>query len=305
MRNLESNCWLTGGATLVAIASVLPACKAKQMEELPASTTHTAAEQNSAAAPPGAEGTPAAGALPPAPGSPGERPSLQQNMGRGFQGKLALRLTDNSGNQQQMRFLSLGNTARLQVDSLDQPRATAHPRHLDVLFWGEQLSLLDNEQRTVRTLPLQQIRPTEEAETPVELKKSGQRSTVQGVMCEATTLQQGPMRVDACVSGLPGEFDVDKFEAATGVNVPPWAETLLKQEMLPLQATARDAQGRELYRLEVTEYSAGPVDRDLLSVPANYRQIAANGAANPPAPPTPPSSAGARVAGTRAAGGQP
>jgi hypothetical protein len=276
MRNLESRRWFTRAATFVALGSLLPACKAKQMEELPASTTHLAAEQNSAAAAPGAGGATSAG-LAPAPGAPGERPSLQNNMGRGFQGKLALRLTKSDGTQQQMRFLSLGNTARLQVDSLEQPRPTTHPIHLDVLFWGEQLSLLDNEQRTARTLPLQQIRPTEEATTPVELKKSGDRGTLQGVVCEAVSLQQGPIRVEACVSSLPGEFEVDKFEAATGLDVPAWAETLLKEELLPLRATARDEQGREIYRLELTEYSAGPVDRELLSVPANYRQIAATG----------------------------
>jgi hypothetical protein len=274
------------------------------LEELPASSTHLAAEQNSAAAPPGAAGDQGA-ALAPAPGGPGERPSLQQNMGRGFQGKLALQLSDGNGAQEQMRFLSLGNTARLQVDALAQARPVAHPMHLDVLFWGEQLTLLNHDQCTARTLPLQQIRPTEEAETPVELKKSGEQSTIQGVVCEAVSLQQGPIHVDACVSGLPGEFDVDKFEAATGVDVPAWAEHLLKQQLLPLRAMARDEQGRELYQLECTEYSAGPVDRELLSVPANYRQIAANGAAAPPAPSAPPSAAGGRVAGTHAVGGQP
>jgi hypothetical protein len=302
MRNLESHRWFTGGATLAVIASVLPACKAKQMEELPASTTHLAAEQNSASAPAGAGGAPS-GALPPAPGAPGERPSLQENMGRDFQGKIALRLTDSAGAQEEMRFLSLGNTARLQVDPLDQPRRATHPLHLDVLFWGEHLSLLDHEQRTARTLALQQIRPTEEAETPVELKQSGERSTFLGVVCEAVSLQQGPIHVDACVGSFPGDFDIDKFEAATGVDVPAWAETLLKKHKLPLRATARDEHGRELYQLELTEYSAGPVARDLLSVPANYRQIAANGEAAPPAPSDPP--AEGRVAGTRATGGQP
>jgi len=306
MRNLESHRRFSRGATLLAIASTLPACKAKQLEELPASTTHLAAEQNSAAAPPGAAaGAAGSAALPPAAGATGERPSLQQNMGRGFQGKLALALSKSGGAQEQLRFLSLGNTARLQIDASGQAQAGPPPRHLDVLFWGEQLSLLDHEQRTARTLSLQQIRPSEEPEAHVELRKTGERSSIQGVICEAVSLQDGPVHVDACAGGLPGEFDVDKFEAATGLDVPAWAETLLKQQLLPLRALARDEHGRELYRLELTEYSAGPVDRELLSVPANYRPIAANGAAAPPAPPHPPGSAGGRVAGTRAAGGQP
>ncbi len=231
----------------------------------------------------------------------GERPSLQQNMGRGFQGKLALRLTKSNGAQEQVRFLSLGNTARLQVDAAGQAPPSSPAQHVDVLFWGEQLSVLDHEQRTVRTLSLQQIRPREEPEAHVDLKKTGERSTIQGVMCEAVSLQDGPVHVDACAGGLPGEFDIDKFEAATGLDVPAWAETLLKQQLLPLRATARDARGNELYRLELTEYSAGPVDRELLSIPANYRQVAANGTAAP----APPSTAAGRAAGTRAAGGQP
>ena len=307
MRNLESHRWFTRGATLVAIAAILPACKAKQLEELPASTTHLAAEQNSAAAPPGAAAGAAGSAagLPPAAGAMGERPSLQQNMGRGFQGQLALRLSHSNGTQDQLRYLSLGNTARLQVDPSGQPKAGLSPLHLDVLFWGEQMSLLDHEQRTARTLSLQQIRPSEEPEAHVELKKTGERTSIQGVFCEAVSLQDGPVHVDACAGALPGEFDVDKFEAATGVDVPAWAETLLKQQLLPLRALARDEHGRELYRLELTEYSAGPVDRELLSVPANYRQIAANGAAAAPAASHPPSSAGGRAAETRAAGGQP
>jgi hypothetical protein len=306
MRNPESNPWFTRGATLVAIACILPTCKAKQMEELPASTTHLAAEQNSAAGPPAsAPGAAGNTGLPPAAGAVGERPSLQQNMGRGFQGTLALRLSKSDGDQQALRFLSLGNTARLQVDALGESKPAAHPLHLDVLFWGEQLSLLDHEQRTARTLSLQQIRPSEEPAAHVELKRTGERSSIQGVFCEAVSLQDGPVHVDACAGGLPGEFDVDKLEAATGLDVPAWVETLVKQQLLPLRATARDEQGRELYRLELTEYSAGPVDRDLLSVPANYRQIAANGEAAPPAPSDPPRSTGGRVAGSRSAGGQP
>jgi hypothetical protein len=266
-------CW--AGVTALALAlSSLPACKAKLREELPAPASRAAAEQNSATNSPDTNNPDTNGTVPAAPGAPGERPSIDENMGRGFQGKLAMRL-QSAGGQHDLRYMSLGNTARLQIDAVEDPRRPAPPLHFDALIWGESISLLDHQQRTVRTLPLRQISPSEEPSSHVETRRTGERRSIQGVFCEAYQLRQGSVRVDACVGALPGAFDVDKFESVSGIDVPPWAEQLLKQELLPLRAVARDAQGRELYRLELVEYSAGPVARDLLVVPANYRLLTA------------------------------
>jgi len=257
---------------IVLVLCALPACKAKLAEELSAPASHAAAEQSGATA----KAVPNADrALPPAPGAPGERPSLQQNMGRGFQGRLALRL-QSQGTPYDLVYLSLGNTARLQIDSVEQARPAPRPLHFDALIWGESISLMNHQQRSVRTLSLRQIRPSEQPMSKVETKKTAERSSIQGVFCEAYELQDGPIRVDACVGGLPGDFDVDKFEGVSGVDVPAWAEELLRQQLLPLRAVAHDPKGRELYRLELVDYSPGPVDRELLSVPANYRPVASD-----------------------------
>jgi hypothetical protein len=284
------------GVGSIALAlCTLPACKAK--EELLAPASHSAAEQNGALVSAGGAGS---AALPPAPGAPGERPSLQQNMGRGFQGKLALRVQNSTGAPYDLRYLSLGNTARLQIDSDEQTRPAAAPLHLDALIWGESISLLDHQRRSIRTIPLQQIRPSEQPASTVETKKTGERTSILGVFCETYELRDGPLRVDACVGGLPGDFDVGKFESVSGVDIPAWAEELLRQELLPLRAVARDASGRELYRLELVEYSSGPVDRELLAVPANYQPAAANS----PASNSKPAASRAMPVGS-APGGQP
>jgi len=116
------------------------------------------------------------------------------------------------------------------------------------LIWSESISLLDHQQRSVRTLSLRQIRPMQEPPSTVVTHNTAQRSSIQGVFCEAYQLRDGPLRVDACVGALPGEFD----------------------------AVAHDASGRELYRLELVEYPPGPVERALLRVPANYQLVASN-----------------------------
>jgi hypothetical protein len=243
----------------------LAACKGPRLaEELPANESHRAAEQNAPAA--GDHTT----TLPLAPGAPGERPSVDRNMGRGFQGVLAVRIHQASGQSQDLRYLNLGNTARLQIDTLgDTPRRGA-PLHFDALIWGESISVLDHQRRSVRTLPLGQIRARSETETPVTIRRTGERSNLQGVFCERFELQQAELRVDACVASLPGTFAVDELETVSGLDVPAWVEQLLKEELMPLRASVRDAAGKERYSLELMQYAPGPVDASMLGVPENY-----------------------------------
>jgi hypothetical protein len=265
--------WFRGACALLFVC--LGACKARRLsEELPATDTHGAAEQNAAEqALTGSAGR-ASNQLPPAPGAPGERPSVDQNMGRGFQGTLALRVRKASGGAVDLRYLSLGNTARLQLDSSEAGVVAGAPVHLDALIWGESLTLMDHQRRSLSTFPLRQIRPGDEPAPKVAIQKTGERSSLQGVFCERYVIQDGPLHVDAWVSGLPGKFDIDKLEAVSRLDVPAWVEELVKEDLLPLSANARDDQGRERYTLELVQYSAGPVDPELLSAPDNYRREA-------------------------------
>lgn len=258
---------LLASSPCLALLCALAACKGERpSEELPANESRLATEQNAT----GAGGAQWTTTLPLAPGSPGERPSLEQNMGRGFQGSLALRIHRADGRIQDLRYLSLGNTARLQVDARGDARRASAPVHFDALIWGESISLMDHQRRSVRTVALQELRPASEPETPVTIRRTGERTSLRGVFCERFELQQGEQHIDACVAGLPGTFAVDELEAVSGLDVPAWVEQLLKEELMPLRASVRDGAGKEQYSLELMQYAPGPVDQSLLQVPENY-----------------------------------
>lgn len=192
-------------------------------------------------------------------------------MGRGFQGTLLLRLHQGS-REHDLRYQAYGNTARLQLDALDKPPAGKPAFHFDALIWDQNISLLDHEQRSVRTVPLSEIHATEPA-GEVSIRKTGERMAIQGVFCEPYEMQDGPLRIDACVSALPSAFDVGKLESVSGLDVPPWVERLLLDKLVPLRAEARDASGQQRYSIELIEYSPGPVDPSLLALPSNYRAV--------------------------------
>jgi hypothetical protein len=254
----------------VAGALVIYACNTDARRSDTSPPTH---EVNVAAQPlrqepgaAGAGGAPASGA---SAASIGDRPSIGENMGRGFQGTLALRLMS-PGKSYDLRYSSRGNSARLQLDPLE-PKDKGESLHLDVLIWDENISLLQHRNRTVQTFALDSVAARADDAEGVEVEKTGERATLRGVGCEQYKIVDGPRRVSACVTALPGSFDVDKFETVSRLDVPAWVEVLVKDELLPLQGSVRDANDRELYSFELTEYSAGPVDASQLVLPENYK----------------------------------
>lgn len=273
-------------AALVALALVSAAgicgCNTRRAQDssapAPETTVGTQPLQAQPAPGSGAQPAPQAGGATSVVPSLGDRPSVDDNMGRGFQGTLALRLL---GPQQSyaLRYASRGNTARLQVDPLEAKDKPAS-RHLDVLIWGENISILNHRDRTVQTLELDSVSPRGDDAADVDIEKTGERSTLLGVGCERYEMKDGPLRISACVSALPGTFEVDKLETAARIDVPAWLEDLLKDELLPLQGSVREAGGREVHSFELIEYSPGPVDESQLALPTNYRVIS-QGAENP------------------------
>jgi hypothetical protein len=209
----------------------------------------------------------------PAPGAPGERPSVSQNMGRGFQGSLLLRVRDGSRTHE-LRYLSLGDRARIQIDARTSGGAQA-PLHFDAVLEGDNILIFDHAKRTIRTISLAQIkpRPGSDASAAVHVKKTGESVTLGGVPCEPYQIEQPDLRVTACVSALPGSFDIGKFETVSGIQAPAWVEALLNQQQFPLRAQVTDPKGHDRYSLELVEYSPGPVNTALLTVPADYQRL--------------------------------
>lgn len=196
------------------------------------------------------------------------RPSTNQNMGRDFQGALELEVRTTAGKQQRIRYLSRGNDARLQLDDVGGSSS------FDALVWGENLSVIDNQAKTYRTIALDTAKKLDGEEHEVRVDATGERSLIDGVGCERYEIADGPVRVSAWVTALSGTFAVDVLEAASGIDVPSWAELLLDQQRLPLRATARDAGGGELYTLNLIRYTAGPVDDSQVALPSNYQPAA-------------------------------
>jgi hypothetical protein len=164
----------------------------------------------------------------PAPGAPGERPSIAENMGRNFQGTLLVRAQGGFGSEE-LRYLSHGNTARLQIDTLEA-KPGAPTLHFDALIEGENISVFDHQRRTVRVERLADVRPRKaaasNADAKVQIKETGTNRELQGAPCEVYEIRSDGLDIDACVGALPGSFDVDKLETVSGVDVPGWLRTL-------------------------------------------------------------------------------
>jgi hypothetical protein len=198
-----------------------------------------------------------------------ERPSVDENMGRGFQGRLAMRIRAPSG-ERTLRYQTRGNRARLQVDAPGDSAAAGAQSpgvgtNFDALIWDQSISTLNHERKSYQTVALDDVKANAKPDADVKIQKTGERSSLSGVTCERYEMTQGELKISACVSAVPGSFDVGKFETLSQVDVPPWAEQLLEDDLLPLQAKVTDAGGRELYSLELIEYSPGPVDEAMLN----------------------------------------
>jgi hypothetical protein len=191
------------------------------------------------------------------------RPSKDDDMGRAFQGVMELRIEHRQQSPLSLRFMSLGNAARLQCEG--------GPRSFDVLILDEKLVTLDHAQRRYKT-QLQGEPEAPEGDN-VKTKHLDTRQTIEGVICDDWTLTDGTQRIEACLAGLPGEFNPAKLAAATGIHLPNWVAALFADKYLPVIAKVYDASQRELYSLRLSKWAPGPVDPALLTVPSNYQPM--------------------------------
>jgi hypothetical protein len=242
--------WMLGVAAAVACKSSPPAADAPAQESPEPGISTTAAAPGMQAN----EG--AAGAA-----ASVERPSVEDNMGRAFQGTLQLRVRDAEG-ERGLRFFASGNKARIQIDG-------SRDKNFDALIWDDQITTFDHERRSYTSVALGGLEAADEAKVEVKREPVGERQTLQGVVCQPYRLEQRPYTIEACASGMPGDFDVDKFETVSAVDVPAWAESLLGDHLLPIQATVREG-AREVYRVELIQYSPAPIDAATLSLPESY-----------------------------------
>lgn len=192
-----------------------------------------------------------------------ERPSVEDNMGRAFQGALQLRVRDAEG-ERGLRFFASGNKARIQIDG-------TQGKNFDALVWDDQITTFDHDRKSYTSVALAGLAAADEAQVEVKREAVGERRTLQGVVCQPYRLEQKPYTIEACVSGVPGDFDVDKFETVSAIDVPAWAESLLEDHLLPIEAAVREG-AREVYRVELIQYTPAPIDAAMLAVPESYQR---------------------------------
>jgi hypothetical protein len=188
-----------------------------------------------------------------------------ENMGRNFEGRLQLKITGPS-RPLELRYLSHGERGRLQID-----RPDAGTPGFDAIFAGDQALVLDHAKRRYSVLDLDDVPKKQEPSVDVKVERASDRRELSGLLCYPWQLSAGNQKVDACVRGLPGNFDADKLETLSGLDVPAWVEKLIDDDYLPIAATVTE-NGREKYKLELVQYSPQPVPENELTVPANYQR---------------------------------
>jgi hypothetical protein len=184
------------------------------------------------------------------------------NMGRNFEGRLRQRFT--GSNPLEFSYLSHGERGRLQIQKLgSQPT-------FDAIFAGDQALVLDHVRRRYRSVDLNRVEKKREKDEEVRVERTEDRKEVKGLLCYPWQLTSGAQHISACVRGLPGPFDTDKFETLSGLDVPAWVEKLVSERYLPIEATVTEG-GRKVYELVLEQYSPDEVPENELSVPANYQ----------------------------------
>ncbi|HEY5960973.1 MAG TPA: DUF4412 domain-containing protein [Polyangiaceae bacterium] len=192
--------------------------------------------------------------------------SRVENMGRNFEGRLHMRVTGLS-DPLELRYLSRGERGRLQID-----RPGKGSGAFDAIFAGDQVLVFDHVKRGYRARDLDAVPKKEEPSDDVRVERTSAQKDISGLLCYPWRMSAGSQKIDACVSALPGPFDTDKLETLSGMDVPAWVEKLIADRYLPIAATVTE-NGRELYKLELLQYSPSEVPENELTLPANYRKL--------------------------------
>jgi hypothetical protein len=165
----------------------------------------------------------------------------------------------------ELHYLSRGERGRLQID---RPGSESPP--FDAIFAGDHVFVLDHAKRRYRERTLGDV-PKNRETSDVHVERTRDQREVNGLLCYPWRLSSGEQTIEACVRALPGTFDTDKLESLSGFDIPAWVEKVIADSYLPISARVTQA-GRELYKLELLQYSPDEVPDNELAVPANYQK---------------------------------
>lgn len=169
-----------------------------------------------------------------------------------------------------IRLATRGERTRIDIDR----SKTQKP--VSLLLTDDDAIVLDDTARTYSTSAWRDVAPRQERETDVKVERTSERRLVTGLWCSVWHLTLEPQNVEACVRAAPAKLDPDRLETLAKLDLPMWAELMLEDGYLPLQATVRDGT-RELYRVELTEYSREQASEREIAAPTTYKELKPRG----------------------------
>jgi hypothetical protein len=193
-----------------------------------------------------------------------------QDMASNFEGRAHVVLKRPEGNVD-ITLISRDQRSRLQVDDPKHPE-----RRLDLVFDDDDAAVLLNDKKQYFEVDLDKLKekPEESVDVHEASSTADARKSVHGLNCNLKELTQPGQKISACVLGLPNGFDADDFEALTGIDLPPWVEYLFDRDLWPVTATVRDDAGKELYSLEVADYTSRPLPMaEELAIPPDFARV--------------------------------
>lgn len=104
--------------------------------------------------------------------------------------------------------------------------------------------------------------------------KAGREKVVAGYACEEWAVKDAAGHTsDVCLAEGVAFVDLNRLRAGGGAAETPLARQFREHKAFPLQAVERDADGKELSRMEVTRIERGALDDGEFGVPAGYTRI--------------------------------
>lgn len=201
---------------------------------------------------------------PPPEAQPDVPPPRDPSLSRTFQGDLLAEIRLADGRLGTFRYTSDADHARLQLQGLEP--------QFDVLVDADRIVRFNHDARSYQSHRLDEFDEAVEREATVRQDVSGGRTTHAGLTCQKQTLRTETLRVEACVRGLPGDFELGVLEGVTEARSPDWLLALLRQGQIPVAATGFDPKNdREVFTFAVTRYAPEALPEAVFEIPENYR----------------------------------
>jgi hypothetical protein len=196
-------------------------------------------------------------------------PSTKAASKQGFEGRVQMRVAGDK--PAEVEYAVKGD--RVRVGIRKSPAGTGD---VDAIIdkSDKTVTLMLDDQKKYATIDLDDvIEKARKKAAEVELRKTGQTQNIAGLECEMWELTDQKRKVSACVVHGPAWFDPTALEQFANIELPAWAEHVIRAGYFPLQVTVTDAAGKKSTAFETTRWSEGKVEEGDLEVPEGFEKV--------------------------------